>query len=229
MDVVSIIIVLFLLIGAVVGFSRGFTRQLISFVGIFAVVVLSFLFKNPISVFLYTHLPFIKFIEILREVPVLNILLYEVLAFLILFSVLMIALNVLSLISKLFEKFLSYTILLGIPSKILGAVLGVAEAFIYVFASLYILKLPIFEQKYISESKLADKILNSTPVLTRICDKTLTTFNDVVELKNEYPVIEDKTEFNQKILDLLIKDKIITKENAKLLIEQGKLKDMVVN
>ena len=147
----------------------------------------------------------------------------------ILFSVLMIALNVLSLISKLFEKFLSYTILLGIPSKILGAVLGVAEAFIYVFASLYILKLPIFEQKYISESKLADKILNSTPVLTRICDKTLTTFNDVVELKNEYPVIEDKTEFNQKILDLLIKDKIITKENAKLLIEQGKLKDMVVN
>ena len=144
MDVVSIIIVLFLLIGAVVGFSRGFTRQLISFVGIFAVVVLSFLFKNPISVFLYTHLPFIKFIEILKEVPVLNILLYEVLAFLILFSVLMIALNVLSLISKLFEKFLSYTILLGIPSKILGAVLGVAEAFIYVFASLYILKLPIF-------------------------------------------------------------------------------------
>lgn len=228
LDIVSIVIIAFFVVGAVIGFDRGFTRQLLSLVGIFAVVILAFMFKNPISVFLYTHLPFITFIKILRDVPVLNILVYEVIAFLILFSVLVFILRLLALLSSLFEKLLNFTVILGIPSKILGAALGILEAFIYVFASLYILKLPIFEQKYIDKSKLANNILSSTPILTKICDDTLNTFNEIKELKDEYPVIEDKIEFNQKIFNIMIKDKIITKENAELLIEQKKLKDIVV-
>lgn len=228
MDIVSIIIIAFLIVGAIIGFCRGFTRQLVSLVGIFAVVILAFLFKNPISVFLYTHLPFIKGITILNDVPVLNILVYEILAFLVVFGVLLFVLSLLSALTSMFEKLLNFSILLGIPSKILGMILGAIEAFIYVFVSLYVLKLPVFDQKYVSKSKLADNILKSTPVLTQICDKTLDVFNEVIELKDEYPVVEDKLEFNQKILDILIKDKVITKENAELLIKQGKLKDLVV-
>ena len=228
MDVVSIIIIIFLVFGAIIGCIRGFTRELVSLIGIFAVVVLAFLFKNPISVFLYTHLPFIKGISILKDVPVLNILFYEVVAFLILFCVFLTILRLLAFIASMFEKLLEFTIILGIPSKILGAVLGAVEAFIYVFVSLYVLKLPIFEQKYISKSKLADKILNSTPILTKICDKTLDVFNEVIEIKDKYPVVEDKVAFNQEILDVLIKDNIITKENAQMLIDNKKLDGLVV-
>ena len=228
MDIVSIIIIIFLIFGGIVGLWRGFTRELVSLVGIFAVVVLSFLFKNPISVFLYTHLPFIKGITILKDVPVLNILVYEVFAFLILFFGLLIVLRIIAFIASMFEKLINFTIILGIPSKILGAILGVVEAFIYVFVSLYILKLPIFEQKYISKSELADKILSSTPILTKICDDTLDVFNEIIELKDKYPVVEDRLAFNQEILDVLIKDKVITKENAQMLIDQKKLEGLVV-
>lgn len=228
MDVVSIIIVVFLIVGAIIGCVRGFTRELVSLIGIFAVVVFAFLFKNPISVFFYTHLPFIKGISILKDVPVLNILFYEVVAFLVLFFVFLMILRLIAFIASMFEKLLDFTIILGIPSKILGAMLGAIEAFIYVFVSLYVLKLPIFEQKYINKSKLADNILSSTPILTNICDKTLSTFNEVIELKDKYKVVEDKLDFNQQVLNILIKDKIITKENAKLLIEQKKLEGLVV-
>ena len=228
MDIVSIIIIVFLIVGAIIGFDRGFTKQLISLVGIFAVVILAFMFKNEISVFLYTHLPFITFIGILKEVPVLNVLVYEIIAFLILFFILLLILRLLTFLTDLLEKLLTFSILLGIPSKILGALLGAVEAFIYVFVSLYILKLPVFDQKYIDKSKLADNILKSTPILTKICDDTLTTFNEIIDLKNEYPVVNDKKEFNQKVFDIMLKDKIITKENAELLIKQGKLKYVVV-
>ncbi len=228
MDIVTIIIVAFIIVGAIIGCVRGFTRELVSLVGIFAVVVLSFLFKNPISVFLYTHLPFIKGISILKDVPVLNILFYEVVAFLILFFVLLTILRLIAFIASMFEKLLEFTIILGIPSKILGAILGAGEAFIYVFVSLSVLKLPVFEQKYISKSKLANNILKSTPILTNICDQTLNVFNEVIEIKDKYPVVEDKQAFNQEILDVLIKDKIITKDNAQMLIDNKKLEGLVV-
>ena len=58
MNVVDIIILIFLAFGAVLGFKRGFTKQLVSLVGIFAIIILSFLLKNPVSVFLYNNLPF---------------------------------------------------------------------------------------------------------------------------------------------------------------------------
>ena len=110
----------------------------------------------------------------------------------------------------------------------MGAILGAGEAFIYVFVSLYVLKLPVFEQKYISKSKLANNILKSTPILTNICDQTLNVFNEVIEIKDKYPVVEDKQAFNQEILDVLIKDKIITKDNAQMLIDNKKLEGLVV-
>ena len=81
MNVVDIVILIFLAFGALIGFKRGFTRQLVSLVGIFVIIVVSFLFKNPVSVFLYNNLPFFNFGGIFKDITVLNILVYEVIAF----------------------------------------------------------------------------------------------------------------------------------------------------
>ena len=71
-------------------------------------------------------------------------------------------------------------------------------------------------------------LLKSTTILTNICYKTLNVFIEVIEIKDKYPVVEDKLAFNQEIFDVLIKDKIITKENAQLLIDNKKLEGLVV-
>ena len=79
MNIVDVIIILFLGLGAVTGFVRGFFKQTVMFVGTILVVVLAFLLKNPLSMILYENLPFFQ----MGGLTALNILLYEALAFII--------------------------------------------------------------------------------------------------------------------------------------------------
>lgn len=228
MNIVDIIILIILGFGALIGFKRGFTRQLVSLVGIFAIIILSYLFKNPVSVFLYNNLPFFNFGGIFKDITVLNILIYEVIAFLAVFLLLTIIFRILLKLTKIFEKILNATIILGIPSKILGAILGIIQYIIYIFIVLYILSLPMFNFSVINKSKIANTILNKTPILNNICDETLEVFNGIIELKEEYSATTNVGEFNQKALNIMVDKKVITKENVKKLIEKGKIKGITI-
>lgn len=228
MNVVDIVILILLVFGALLGFKRGFIRELVSLVGIFVIIILSFLLKNPISVFLYNNLPFINFGGIFKDITVINILVYEVIAFFIVFFVLSILFRILIKVTKVLEKILTMTIILGIPSKILGAVLGVVQTVVYVFIILYILSLPTFNPDIVNESKIGSTILNKTPILTNVCDKTLTIFNDIAELKEEYENTNNVNEYNQKVLNLMIDSGVITKDNAQKLIDKGKIKGVTI-
>lgn len=223
MNIVDVIIILLLLYGAVMGFKHGFTRQLVSFLGILVITALSFYFKNYISVFMYEHLPFFKFGGIFKGVTVLNIALYEVIAFLIVFNILLIIFRILLTFTKIFEKILTFTIILGIPSKILGAVVGVVEYFIIIFIGLYVCSLPFFTGNLLNGSKYADKILNSTPILSTHISKTMKVFKEFEELKDKYEVMNQASEFNLETLDLFLKYKVITVESTERLINQKKL------
>ena len=229
MMITDIIILIFLALGFFIGFKRGFTRQLVSLVGIFVILVLSFLFKNTVSVFLYNNLPFINFGGIFKDITVLNILVYEVLAFFVVFFILSILFKILLGFTKIFEKFLSATIILGIPSKILGSVLGFLQHLIYIFIILYILSLPVFNFDFINKSKLGNIILDKTPILNTVCDKTLLVFDEIMNLKNEYENTNNVDEFNKKILNIMINNNIITKENVKELIKKGKIKNIIID
>ncbi len=229
MNIADIIILILLAFGTLLGFKRGFTRQLISLIGIFVILVLSFLLKNPISVFLYNNLPFFNFGGLFKDVTVLNILLYEVVAFFIVFFLLTIVFRLLLSITKIFERFLTLTIVLGIPSKILGAILGFIETIIYVFIIMYIFKLPTFNFEIINNSRIGNIILEKTPILTKVCDKTLSVFNDIYELKDEYVNTDNVQEFNQKALNLMIDNGIITKDNAQSIIDKGKISGVVID
>ena len=225
MNIVDIVILIILAFGALIGLKRGFTRQLVSLIGIFAIIILSFLLKNPISVFLYNNLPFFNFGGIFKDITVLNILVYEIIAFIIVFVVLTIIFKILLTITKIFEKILNWTIILGIPSKILGAVLGVVQNLIYVFIALYILNLPVLNIGIVKESEVANTILDKTPILTSICDESLEVFNEVIELKEEYETTNNVDEFNQKALKKMIEAGVVTEDNVKTLIKKGKIKE----
>jgi len=223
MNIVDVIIIIFLALGALAGFSRGFTKQLLSSLGLILVVVLAFILKNPVSVFLYENLPFFKFGGIFKGVTVLNILVYEVLAFFLVLAILLAILRILLFVSGIFEKLLTITIVLGIPSKILGAILGVLENFIIVFIILYVLSLPFFNIKGLDESKLKDKILTKTPILSTYVDESIEVVDEFLELKDKYETAVDPNAFNLEALDLFLKHKIVTIESVEKLIEQNKL------
>lgn len=224
MNIVDVIIILLILSGALLGFKRGFTRQLVSLVSFFATVILAFLLKNPVSILLYEHLPFFKFGGILKGVTVLNIALYEVIAFFIMVLLISLLFKVLTIVTNLFEKILKMTIILSIPSKIAGAIVGVIESYIWVFILLYILSFPVFNLSMVNESNMKNNILNHTPLLSGYIDSTMQVLTEFGELKEKYETTSNATEFNKETLDLFLKYEVITVDSVDKLIEQDKLK-----
>ena len=217
MNIIDAIIILIILMGAVVGFKNGVIRQTVSLVGFLLVIILAFMLKNPLSLWMYEYLPFFNFWGILKGVTVINILLYEVIAFLILVAVF-------SIILKLIEKILEFTVILGIPSKILGAVVGAIEYFFLVFVVLYVVSLPFFDIKSLRDSRYAVKILEHTPILSNYTSEVTKTLNDFVELKDKYDKANNSTEFNKEALVVLLDYKIIDVKSVDKLVERNKLK-----
>ena len=72
MSVIDIGIIIFILFGFILGFKRGFTTEIVKALGGVLVVVLAFILKNPLSIFLYEHLPFFNF-GFLKGAAILNI------------------------------------------------------------------------------------------------------------------------------------------------------------
>ena len=122
--IVDAIIILFLLMGALIGFKRGVIQSATMFLGIIFVIILAYYLKNPLSEFMYTHFPFFEFSGALKGVTVLNILIYEAIAFLIVFFVLDAILQIAIRATGILEKILKFTIILGIPSKIAAPNIG---------------------------------------------------------------------------------------------------------
>src|SRR5690606_13363224 len=114
----------------------------------------------------------------------LNILVYEVIAFVILLIAFSVVVKMLFAIASFIERILRATIILAIPSKILGAIMGLAEAYLTVFVVLFILTLPVFNLKMINESRYKDKILKGTPIVSKLANKTVESFNDIYKLKD---------------------------------------------
>ena len=67
MNVLNIGIIIFILFGAVLGFKRGFTKEVVKAAGFLIIVILAYFLKNPLSVLMYEHLPFLH-IGILKGV-----------------------------------------------------------------------------------------------------------------------------------------------------------------
>lgn len=222
LTIVDAIILLIILLGGVIGFKEGVIKKLTSIIGLIIVVILSFELKNYLSVFFYENLPFFNFWGIFKGIQVLNIIFYEILAFIIIASLLTIIYRILLSITGLIEKVLKATIILSIPSKILGFIVGLVEYYIWVYIVLFILTLPVINLKSIYESKTATFIMENTPYLSKYTDKTLKIYNDL------YKIIDNRSnksneKVNEEALNLLLKHEIITKQSAQKLINSNKV------
>lgn len=225
MNILDIGIIIFIIFGGILGLKRGFTRELVEAIGFIVVIVLAYFLKNPLSVLMYEYLPFFNF-GLLKNVEIFNILIYEGIAFIICILVLSALLKVVLLATSVFEKILNTTIILGIPSKIAGAIIGLLHHFIVAFAILYVLAIFCFDVDFVNESELKNKILNNTPLLSNIADKGMNIINEFLVLKDQYTdssINED--EFNYQAIELFLKYDIITPESLERLIEKGKISE----
>ena len=224
MNIIDIIIILILLMGGVIGFKNGVIRQTVSFVGFFIVVLLSYFLKVFVSVILYKFVPLFSFSGSLAGVTTLNIIIYEVIALLLVYVILMAIYHFIVRVTRIVETILKFTVILGIPSKLLGMVVGFIETYIMVFIGLYCLSLPIFQIPMMNESGVRNTILNRTPGLSSAVSKSLNVVNEFADLKEKYKDTTNKNELNKETLDLFLKYNVVRYDTAKELVDSGKLK-----
>lgn len=223
MNVVDIAILVLLFLYIAKGFSSGLIKELVTFVGGAAVLVIAYLLKNPISVYLYENLPFFKFGGNLSGISVLNVIIYEVIAFLLVATVLMVAYLLVLKLTNIVETILKITVILEIPSKILGAIVGFIEGVCVVFVLLFVCIQFAFTRKYVDESKYGNTVLSKTPILGSAISPIYDSLKEIYAVAEDYKDSEDRDAANLESLDILLKYKVLDVENAKVLYNTGKL------
>lgn len=223
MTIVDAIIILFLLLGAVLGFKKGAISSLVGLVGTIAVVVIAYYLKNPVANLLYDFVPFFDFSGSWQGLVTLNILLYESVAYILVFVVLYSILSLILKLTGIIEKLLSFTIILGIPSKIIGAVLGFVEALVFSFLILFVLLQFNGSHPWIMESSVATSILDKTPLIGAMVEETYQAIVDISDLQDKYEDTDDLDAYNGEILGIMLRYHVIEVETAKKLIDNGKL------
>ena len=218
MSLIDILILVILVSFAVIGFTRGVFKSLVAFVGFLIIIVLAYLFKNILGDLFITTLPFFKF-SIGDGSVVMNIILYQTIAFIIILIILGIVYRILLTVTGIFEKILRITIILGIPSKLLGLVVGALEGFIIVYLALFFLTQPYIKMDILNDSKFANPILKHTPILSSFAESTVTVINEI----NDTIEAKDESNFDLKLTELILKNKVADANLFQSLIDSKKI------
>ena len=218
-NIVDIIIILFILLCGIVGSKRGVFKQLVLCIGLILIFYLAYKFKDPVGEFFLLRFPIFDFPNLFKGVITLNIIVYQTLAFVLVLALLLLVFDFILSITGLFEKLLKITIILGIPSKILGFIGGLIEGYVIAFVVLFFLTQPAFSFHIFQDSNLSNKILTSSPVLTNITEDTVKVVQEIYSLKEE----KDTKILNQKSLDIMLEHGMVTYDTVKKLSDEGKI------
>jgi len=221
--ILDVIIVFVIISFGFLGLARGVFKQLVSSVGTVLIFIIAFYLKNPIAKFMSLNLPFWNFNGFAHGLTSLNILFYQLFAFLIVLAILFLILEVLIRLAEKIEDALTMTIILGIPSKILGFIVGLVEGYVLMFIALFILSLPFWSFDFINNSKLRPAILESSPILSKITKNTYNAGVDIYEEIKDTKDNNDRSKLNLTITKLLLKYNVIDKEYLKELRLHSKL------
>ena len=209
MVIVDFLIIALIILFGYYGYKTGFVKTVVDTAGIVLVFVIAYLFKDPIAEWFSFNLPFFNFWGSFKGVSILNVVIYQLIAFIIIFTALMVVYALLVKITSLVEKILKWTFILKLPSKVLGLIFGLCEGIAVasiILMILTILTLPVFNFKFVQESKVKDFLLEAVPITGTLSSSTNRAINEIMDLKEEYDD-DNKTEFNRKCLIALLSNK----------------------
>ncbi len=220
-NIIDVIVFLFIALWGVNGLKRGFIKQGVMTIGTVIVFILAFTLKNPIAEFLSLNLPFLTFGGMLLGGTAINILFYQLISFIIIVCLLEIVLKALVKASGIIEMILKFTIILGIPSKILGFILGIIEGVIVAHIALFFITQPIFNLSV--ENAPLTKTVMKVPGLSGITHSMMETFTDIYELMDKYKDSNDSNGYNLEAIEVMLKHKVISVDYVEKLIKKGKV------
>lgn len=212
----DILIILFLLVSFIKGAKRGIIQEIVLIVGTIVIYFIAFKFKDSLGILLCKYLPFLKF----GGVYALNVLFYQMIAFIIIMIFLYSIFRIILKITGFFQKVINMSIIFTIPSKILGGIVGFIEGYIVVFTVLVILSVPLSNSALLKDSKLNEPIISNTPVLSGKTDYLTGITDDMYKLANSNK-IKSISDLNEKVLNIFAKHDIINTKDIDDILKKG--------
>ena len=227
LNIFDVGIILLLIMFLIVGFKNGVIREAFALIGIIAVFILSFVFKGLLGNLMCIILPFFKLSGIIEGFSVINILIYQIIAFMLVFAILLTIYEIFLKISKFIQKLVNLTIILILPSKILGAVVSLIKGVIVLFAVFIVLMIPLKNSELFTGSTMVNQILYKTPILSQSSNNYINTVEEIYNLAEKVSNKKISTNAaNLELLDMMLKHKIVNKSTVESLVKLHKLDDV---
>lgn len=227
MNIIDIAIILILIMFGIVGAKKGIIKQGVSLIGIIIVFILAFIFKEHLGNFLCKYLPFFSYGGSLKGVVSINILIYQLLAFLLIYSLLLSLYNIILKLSGGLQRILNMTIILIIPSKIGGFLLGLVEGLLYTYMILILIAIPLKDNALFTSSTLPNKIIYETPIVSKQTSNLTSTISEIYDLGADLATNKlTANEADIRIIDSMLKHKLVSPKTIDQLIVLDKLKDV---
>lgn len=208
----------------IVGVKSGFIKELSSLIGTIIVFVIAYSLKGTVGNIMCLSLPFFRFTGSLEGISAINILLYQVLAFILLFALLLVIYTIIMGISNVLQKLVDMTIILIPISKILGGVVSLIKGYIILFVVFLFLMIPLGSQPVFRESKLVNNLLYKTPFLSNEVEDVINAEEDVASLISKVSKKKiNSHDANISAIKIMLKYKICDKGIIKDLVYKNKL------
>lgn len=226
MNIIDIIIILLMGISIVSGFRKGILQQVVMFAGTILVYIIAFFLKNPVADLFFRYAPFFKFAGDIEGIVVLNVVIYQLIAFILVAGILFSIFGIVVKATGILQKAVDMTIILTIPSKIGGAIVGFLQGYVVLFLLLTVLIIPL-SSIGLGESFLANKIIYESPLLSKSLGGVSEAIHDIFTLVGEgYDKDTAVNQMNLDTMDTLLKYNVIKPESAQILIDNNKLESV---
>ena len=224
LNIFDIGLILVLISFIIVGAHRGVIKELVSLVGLIVIFVLSWQLKGIIGNILCIYLPFFEFKGSINGISSLNIMLYQLIAFLIVFGLLLGIYTFTLKLSRIVQKIVNATIILVIPSKILGGLVSFIKGYLIVFIISVILIIPFGNVEMFRDSTIINFVLYKIPLLSRYTSTYTKPISDIIDLSRSVKGNNiTSEEANQKAIDIMIEYKVVDSNTIDKLKDSNKI------
>lgn len=218
----SVIIILIIISFGIVGLKRGVIKEGVIVLGNIVSIVLAFLLKGLLASFLINLFPPFKVNSIFGPLSSLSIIFYQLIAFLILLIIFHFILRIIINLSGILSKIVDTTVILILPNRILGFILGIIEGYVLVFIALNVLMIPLSSNSTFMGSKARKFVMEDTPILKDSFGNVNTTLEEIMALDKN----NSENSLNLKVIDILLKNKIVSVSEVKELETNKKIIDI---
>ena len=151
-------------------------------------------------------------------------MMYQMIAFIIIFSLLLGIYSISLKISRIVQKFVNMTLVLWIPSKILGAVVSFIKGYLILFIIFVFLMIPLGNYSIFKESTFINIILNKTPIVSKHTSSFTKPILEIIDfskkVNNKKITAKDA---NKRAISIMINYDVVDKNTVEKLYEKKKL------